>query len=101
MKIVNLTPHQIDFPNQGISIPPEKTPARVSVTTTFVTHIAGIPVTKNEYGDVEGLPEPQAGTIYIVSLMVAQRVPLRADVFVVNGAIRDEKGRIIGASSIA
>lgn len=83
-----------------MDIKPEGTVARVSVKTATVGKIDGIPVTKSVYGEVMDLPEPEEGTIYIVSALVAGRVPEREDVFIPNESIRDEKGRIVGCKSI-
>jgi len=46
-------------------------------------------------------PEPQEGTIFIVSALTAQAVPDRQDVFIVDDAVRDDQGRIIGARALA
>ena len=104
MNIKNLTPHTINFvSSEGypiMDIKPEGTVARVSVRTATVGEIDGIPVTKSVYGEVMDLPEPEEGTIYIVSALVAGRVPEREDVFIPNESIRDEKGRIVGCKSI-
>jgi hypothetical protein len=43
--------------------------------------IDGIPVTETAFGTVEGLPDPQEGVCYIVSLLVQQRGPHRSDVY--------------------
>lgn len=104
MNIKNLTPHTINFVSpEGypvMDIKPEGTVARVSAKTATVGEIDGIPVTKSVYGEVEGLPEPEEGTIYIVSALVAGRVPEREDVFIPNESVRDEKGRIVGCKSL-
>ena len=98
MKIRNLTPHTVNFPEQGIDIAPEDSPARVSVSTTHTGEsLCGIPISKNSYGEVVGLPDTQDGVVYLVSLMVAQAKPDRTDLVIVNEAIRDESGKIIGA----
>ncbi len=59
------------------------------------------------YGPVEGLPEPKEGVAYIVSATVldALRGSGRTDVFTTgtgknDGAVRNEKGRIIGVSAL-
>ncbi len=118
MEIVNLTPHALNFPEQGIEIKPEPTPARVSVKieedlslgALYVTDEIDIPVTKNTYGEVENLPSAKCRIewdkdnfthIYIVSMMVCEALPDRRDLFVVNELIRDDKGIIVGAKSIA
>ena len=53
------------------------------------------------YGEVEGLPEPQPGVLYIVSMLVAQRV-MRADVVSPDSgptAIR-ENGQIVAVRAL-
>jgi hypothetical protein len=71
-----------------------------------VGNINGVPLVTTEYGEVEGLPAPQPGTIYIVSLVVLQALAgKRNDVVAPNtaptplGAVRDSQGRIIGVRS--
>lgn len=103
--LVNLTPHPISIVSaDGTIIRTINTSgslARVSYKTVATGEVVdGIPVTTTEFGKVEGLPEPSAETCYIVSAIVAQRVPHRRDVFVPNESVRDEKGRIIGCRSL-
>ena len=104
MDIINLTPHAITFIGTDNMVTrvvePSDTLARVKATTITVGEIDGIPVTGTSYGEVEGLPLPQDDTIYIVSSLVAQRVPERLDVFIPNESVRDDKGRIIGCRSL-
>ena len=107
-KLINLTPHAIimmdDNENILLVIEPSGDVARVSVRTERTETLAmdgiEIPVSKSVYGEVEGLPEAKDGVIYIVSSLVAQRVPERKDVFIPNESVRDEKGRIIGCKSL-
>lgn len=103
---VNLTPHSITFYREGgipktVTVEPCGTIARVSVESKHVSTVDGIPIMKNVYGEVTGLPEMKSGYYYIVSSIVAQRVPERSDVFITNDAVRDENGRIIGCKSLA
>ena len=110
MNIVNLTPHALNLMPEGpdgptVTIPPSGIVARcatsrVQVGTVTVDSIA-IPVNRTQFGAVTGLPDPQPDTIYIVSAVVAQAVPDRSDVFIVDDAVRDEQGRIIGACALA
>jgi hypothetical protein len=72
----------------------------VQVGTVTVDGIS-VPVNRTQFGVVTGLPDPQPDTIYIVSAVVAQAVPDRPDVFIVDDAVRDEQGRIIGARALA
>ena len=108
VKIVNLTPHKITFvTNKGnLGVDPSGTIARVSAKVEETGHIyvtkfgLSVPITETTYGEVEGLPDPVDDTIYIVSSLVAQRVPDRNDVFIPNESVRDENGRIIGCRSL-
>ncbi|RME25645.1 MAG: hypothetical protein D6800_07370, partial [Candidatus Zixiibacteriota bacterium] len=54
-------------------------------------------------GDVEGLPDPQDGTVYLVSSMVLSAVRGRRDVVAPDTgptAIRDETGRITAVTRL-
>ena len=64
-KFVNLTPHDIKL-NDGTVYPATGKIARVA--NTFSNFCNGI--AKVFYGEVENLPEPKRGTMYIVSAMV-------------------------------
>ena len=105
IEIINLTPHSINFVddggNQTMAIEPSGLIARVTTETVVIGNIAGIPITTVKYGEVENLPEEKEDTIYIVSSIVAQRCKHRCDVFIPNDSVRDEKGRIIGCKSLA
>lgn len=112
MNIINLTPHEITFYEKNIAdhtmaklltVQPSGQLARVKSKTVIVSlGLPGlpIPVTKTEYGEVEGLPAPEEGTIYIVSAMVAKHCPDRNDVYITNESVRDENGRIVGCCSL-
>lgn len=102
-KLVNLTPHAITFitDTETQVIEPSGTLARVSTKTVLTGEtVSGIPVTKTEFGVVEGLPDPEEGTAFIVSSLVAGRVLERTDVFIPNESVRDDAGRIIGCKSL-
>jgi len=102
--IVNLTPHEInvvDVDGKVVSIPPSGRVARVAQTREQRGTIDGLAVTYSTFGDVEGLPAPQAGVIYVVSGLVLSAVPDRPDVFAPGEAVRDEEGRVIGARGLS
>lgn len=105
MTIINLTPHAINFLREDNSvlatIVPSGTIARASQTREAVGEVNGIVVNQCSYGSVTGLPDPQDGTIYLVSALTAQACPERSDVFITDDAVRDENGRIIGCRAIA
>lgn len=107
-KIVNLTPHTINFVGQDNTIVasiPSSGVARVAqhreIVDTIVADGITLPIARCTYGDVQGLPAPEAGTIYIVSAITAQAVPERPDVFIVDDSARDENGWIIGVRGLA
>ncbi|MEN0661416.1 hypothetical protein NST11_18980 [Caldifermentibacillus hisashii] len=107
MKIVNLTPHSLNILVDGkdIVIPPSGTVARAATVRKQIGSITidgvDIPINKTVLGDIDGLPAPADDTIYVVSMLVAQAVPDRDDVFIVDDAVRDDQGRIIGAKALA
>ena len=105
MKIINLTPHTINFldkdNNPVMTVEPSGTVARAAQTRTLCGEIAGIPVNQCAYGAVQGLPEPAKETIYIVSAITAQACPERQDVYIVDDSVRGENGRIIGVRALA
>lgn len=105
MKIINLTPHPINFldgdNNPVLTVEPSGTIARAKQTRTLCGTVAGIPVNQCAYGTVQGLPEPAKETIYIVSAITAQACPERQDVYIVDDSVRNEDGRIIGVRALA
>ena len=110
MKIVNLTPHALNLMPAGpdgpvVTIPPSGQVARCAVTRvqvdTVIVDGITVPVNQTQFGSVSDLPDPRPDTIYVVSALVAQAVPDRRDVFIVDDAVRDDQGRIIGAKALA
>lgn len=110
MRIVNLTPHKIVLMPEGpdgptITIQSSGIVARCATNRVQVDTInikgVSIPINRTQFGAVEGLPDPQPDTIFIVSSVVAQAVPERDDVFIVDDTVRDEQGRIIGARALS
>ena len=106
-KIVNLTPHPITIATENavIEIPPSGKIARCVESITELEPIEyqehHIKAQVKSFGKIENLPGPEDGVIYIVSLPVAQAVKNRKDVFTIGDAIRNEKGQVVGAKSLA
>jgi hypothetical protein len=75
MNIINLTPHVLRL-NDGREFPPSGTVARVATT---YTEFDADGVCRSVFGAVTGLPAAEAGTLLIVSGMVAGAAG-RADV---------------------
>lgn len=105
MKIVNLTPHDINIIGEIGEVvqtfPASGELARCSVSREQVDVINGIPVNRTVFGAVTGLPEQQEGVVYVVSALVAQAVDGRDDVVIPDDAVRDEQGRIVGCRAFA
>lgn len=118
MKLVNLTPHKITIippvgwvqygnDDSDIVVEPSGMVARCAETRQVVSVVAqpqggwSIPVFRVEYGEVSGLPEPEDGVVYIVSMRLAQAVPHRQDVFFPGEAVRDTAGNIIGCIGLS
>jgi hypothetical protein len=116
VKLVNLTPHQLNIYDPSgeaviLSIPPPPagTPIpRVSIRAETVGTInvngISIPVRKIVYGDVENLPQPDECTVYVVSTFVTlalkEKGIKRADLLSPDtnpdSVIRDKDGRVLG-----
>lgn len=108
--IINLTPHAITLRHAPYDydtvIGPSGSVARVSsvpgsMRTESIIPIYGSPT----WGEVIGLPEPAEGVIYIVSALVAARVPEREDVVSPgtgpnDGAVRDAAGHILAVTRL-
>jgi hypothetical protein len=112
MDIINLTPHSLNLvsPNgETTTIQPSGQVARVASQSgqeIFLgPGLSCLVFSAPTWGEVEGLPGPQADTIYIVSGLVAGRLNGRPDVFSPgtgpkDGAVRDEQGRITGVTRL-
>ena len=96
LTIINLTPHIVKL-NSGIEFPPSGTVARVSAQWKRISSI----IYTVEYGEIEGLPEPEEGKLYIVSAMVLEagkrigRNDLMAPASGHPETIRNEQGQIV------
>jgi hypothetical protein len=107
--LINLTPHKVTIYSRDgekviAEIPPSGMVARVAVTSKTIGEVAGIPIRKAEYGEIENLPDPMPDTYYIVSTVVLialrEKGIHRPDVLAPDtnpdSVIRDPEGRVIG-----
>jgi len=97
---VNLTPHAIVVVG-GPTIPPSGKLARCVSSSVSVGEHAGVSLCRTSYGAVDGLPDPEAGVIYIVSALVRAAVPHRADVASPGELVRDAAGSVIGCKGLS
>jgi len=111
MVLVNLTPHDIVvFPEteNEIVVPRSGMVVRCLSTREVVGSLdvngVSIPVTKVVLGENQDLPEPEDGTMYIVSLATALRAAKDGrvgDLLVPDLTVRNANGKIIGCNGLA
>ena len=104
MKFINLTQHNLTIVLENgddLVLLASGEVARVTFSTQQVDEVDGIPIFKTVYEpEVTGLPEPQDGTIFIVSSLAAQTAK-RRDVLAPTKLIRDDDGQVIAAGGFA
>ena len=98
--LINLCPHDVtivDDDGKVIEVLPheEGRLARVAVTEIPVENTLGrpFPVVRRKWGEVTGLPDPQAGVAFVVSAAVVSASPGRTDLFSPGRLIRDANGQ--------
>jgi hypothetical protein len=116
MKIINLTPHQINIYRADnellISLPKpnEEDVARVNSSMMAISYISqvngenidpldglgGIAEYIPQYGDPSPIPDEKRDTIYVVSMLYKSARPDRKDLRSPGTLIRDDAGRPIG-----
>ena len=101
-ELLNFTPHYLNIHSNGkvTVVPPSGQVARVTTSYNKVNTVAGIDVYSCVYGNVDGLPEPQDGKIFVVSGVVKSAVPDRLDVMSPGELIRDSDGKPIGCNGL-
>lgn len=60
-----------------------------------------LPVFRTEPGEVVGLPEPEDGTFYIVSRVIAEACRERGDLLIPDDAVRNAAGQIVACKALA
>lgn len=97
MKFINLTSHTINEVTTGQEFPKTGIVARVKSCTATVYKHAGIPIYSSVFGEIEGLPAPVKGVVYIVSGLALNAVPPgRTDVVSPGNIQRDEHKQPLG-----
>lgn len=105
--IINYTPHTLhifglDGKNQVQEILSTGN-ARVSFKTIIVGEISedSVPIVRQEFGPVTGLPLPEPNVWWVVSRMVASACPDRDDLLVPGDPVRDSEGCVVGCKGLA
>lgn len=102
--LMNLCPHPINLYINGVlnsTIMPSGKIARCEQKQEYVETWLLIPITRQTFGKVTGLPAPHEGVRYIVSARVAEACPDRKDLVVPGPAVRDEDGNQIGCEGFS
>ena len=100
MKLVNLTPHDLNVKNTAgelVLLPKSGATARLLVRRTAGAPVGEFPTATPMFGEIEGLPAPEDGTTFVVSALVAERAD-RDDVVAPGELLRDDAGVVIGCS---
>jgi hypothetical protein len=107
MRLRNLTPHPVTITTDSGSVrcPPESgSPPRIDEvpepTEPVLIDGLRVPTVRVSGGPVIGLPEPVPGTLLLVSRVVAEASPERADLVVPYELVRDEDGRVLACRSL-
>ena len=99
MELRNLTPHAIVLVN-GPTLPPSGSIARCASSSTPAGEHGGVALVRTVFGAVEGLPEPEAGVVFVVSALVRAAVPHRSDVASPGDLVRNEAGAVVGCRNL-
>jgi hypothetical protein len=106
VEIVNLTPHPLTIERTDgttATIPATGQVARLAVTRedrpAVKTTSGRFAVSAPKLGEIEGLPDPVTGKVYVVSAIVADAAK-RPDVYSPGELLRDGDGRIVGARGL-
>lgn len=100
-KIRNFTPHPINI--EGMEVMQSEGIIRCKEIVEELGEHAGVKLIKKTFGELEGLPEPEKGTIFVVSIIAATAAKEigRTDCVVPGEVIRDDEGKIIGCKNLA
>ncbi len=102
MNLVNKTPHDINIVPTGQVLSPVLPTPRVAQTTIQVGDIGSIPLTRKMFGDLQDLPDPIPGTLFIVNALTALAAKdLGRDDFIVPNAVRDADNKIVGCDGFS
>lgn len=108
MTLRNFTSHPVTIITDAgsVHLPPEPGPRphideiRESTEPVFVEGLP-VPTVRVAGGSAVDLPEPEPGTLFVVSRVIAEARPDRTDLLVPYDLVRDDAGRVIACRSLA
>ncbi len=104
-KFVNATPHVLNIvcaDGSILEIAPSGIVPRLAQDRYFSHFLEGIEVFCVQMGEVEGLPDVDGETVYIVSRMVLDAAdPSRGDLLAPGELVRDSSGKVIGCKGLS
>lgn len=99
MKVINLTPHNVDICDEYGRIVrtyyANGKVARVNNGYEYVDYVCGVPLVVRGDEKVIDLPEPQEDTLYIVSNIILSYCPDRMDLIAPVMQVK-HNGRVVG-----
>jgi len=103
-KIINKTPHSVYILNDDGTVlrvfPKSNGMIRVKESITYLNDIDGIPISSTRWGKTSDVPDYVEGVFYIVSQLVKNAMPRRKDFLTPKGAVRDNKGTVVGCTHL-
>ena len=104
MEIRNCTSLVLNIIKQGgeiLDLPPCGIVPRCSQSEECVLVINDIALTRQTFGEVVDLPEPEKDVMLVVSRLVASACPDRSDLLVPGPLVRDSEGKVIGCKGLS
>ena len=104
MEIKNCTPHVLNIikrDGEVLDLPPCGIVPRCSQSEECFLVINGIALTRQAFGGVVDLPEPEKDVMLVVSRLVASARPDRSDLLVPGPLVRDGEGKVIGCRGLS
>ncbi|MDO5286958.1 MAG: hypothetical protein Q4G45_09110 [Actinomycetia bacterium] len=98
VRVRNFTPHDplvLHTPDGSYTFPKEGE-ARCQEEVSELPELGLLPQRQVGYGSVAGLPDPEPGTVFLVSQLVVAQLPQRTDLVFPYDTIRDSRGTATG-----
>ncbi len=104
--IINKTPHPVNLVDsvgkvlRTFPACPKEDLIRLKAETVPAGELDGVPTSRTEFGEPQGLPNFTEDVYYIVSQLVKTALTDRSDLLVPAEELRDKDGQIIGSQSL-